>query len=588
MPYRIHIGDRDYSTWNIVSMDTTGPLDEDISVDPNVHKLFNHDVFDIEGSDHTIQLLHSPIRSSSSIPAVLVLDGNKTYGRERRPESGQTYTPDKIRIKCGRLLYKCIPDDKRLPAFLVPYEIKHIGFSKVYSNLYVTMRFDQWYDKHPRGKLDQVIGSIDVLDHYYEYQLYCKSLHASIHPFQKAATHSLQGVAHDSLLNSILAKYPNIENRTHSHNIFTIDPSGSADLDDGVSIRMGDDGVTYVVSIYIANVTLWIDQLSLWDAFSTRVSTIYLPDKKRPMLPTILSDGLCSLHQGVRRLAFVLDLHVREDEIVDIGFRNAVVRVSTNFAYEDDALIQDPHYNTLFALVCRLSQRYPYVHTIRNSHDVVSYLMIAMNYYCAKELQAHHTGIFRTTVTKTKASQIPESLPDDVRRFVAMWNNTSGCYTTYDTSLNHSLLNIDAYIHITSPIRRLVDLLNLIQFQTITSMFTFSESAGRFFEKWLGELDYINTAMRSIRKLQCDSLLLDRCQHDVRLLEAVYDGYLFDKLTREDGLYQYTVYLPELKLSSRVILRAELNNYTVKMCKLYWFINEDSFKRKIRVQVLDE
>ena len=41
-----------------------------------------------------------------------------------------------------------------------------------------------------------------------------------------------------------------------------------------------------------------MDRLSvLWRSFTKRVSTIYLPDKKRPMLPTILSDCLCSLQE---------------------------------------------------------------------------------------------------------------------------------------------------------------------------------------------------------------------------------------------------------------------------------------------------
>ena len=61
------------------------------------------------------------------MPGVLLLDGNKTYGRQKNGN----------KIKQGKLLYKCIPDDMRLPAFLVPYEIKNMGFSKVFKNLYV-------------------------------------------------------------------------------------------------------------------------------------------------------------------------------------------------------------------------------------------------------------------------------------------------------------------------------------------------------------------------------------------------------------------------------------------------------------------
>ena len=70
------------------------------------------------------------------------------------------------------------PYDVRMPEFLVPYEIKKLGFSKVTQNLYVTISFNEWTDKHPRAKLENVIGAVDVIENYYEYQLYCKTLNA--------------------------------------------------------------------------------------------------------------------------------------------------------------------------------------------------------------------------------------------------------------------------------------------------------------------------------------------------------------------------------------------------------------------------
>ena len=60
-----------------------------------------------------------------------------------------------------QLLYKCIPDDKRIPIFLVPYKIKP-GFNKK-KNKYVVFEFKEWTDKHPRGVLGQTIGDVDNL-----------------------------------------------------------------------------------------------------------------------------------------------------------------------------------------------------------------------------------------------------------------------------------------------------------------------------------------------------------------------------------------------------------------------------------------
>ena len=98
-------------------------------------------------------------------------------------------------------------------------------------------------------------------------------------------------------------------------------------------------------------------------------------------------------------------------------------------------------------------------------------------------------------------------------------------------------------------------------------------------------LEYINITMRSIRKLQTDSSMLDLYANSPQILEKEYDGYLFNKKNDNDGLYQYSVYLPELKLSSRIKLREEIDNYSCHKIKMFMFNNEDKFKRKIRLQL---
>jgi hypothetical protein len=69
-------------------------------------------------------------------------------------------------------------------------------------------------------------------------------------------------------------------------------------------------------------------------------------------------------------------------------------------------------------------------------------------------------------------------------------------------------------------------------------------------------------------------------------MEKEYDGYLFDKILRNDGLFQFMVFLPELKLSSRITLRDNIDNYENKKFKLFLFNDEASFKKKIRLHLL--
>ena len=188
---------------------------------------------------------------------------------------------------------------------------------------------------------------------------------------------------------------------------------------------------------------------------------------------------------------------------------------------------------------------------------------------------------------------VPDSLPEDVAKYIKIWNSASGQYidgtlvTNSDTSsVRHELLDMDAYIHITSPIRRLVDLLNMIKIQSILGLVKLSENVDKFYEKWLRDLEYINTTMRSIRKVQCDCTLLDLCANNADVIDKEYDGYIFDKINRNDGLFQYIVFLPELKLSSRITLRDDFENFESRKFKLFLFNDEESFKRKIRLHLV--
>ena len=571
--YKVHINDRNYTSWTFYNTVDFLPLE--LQIRPDEHKLFSNDVFSVDEETNSIAILHSSIRTCSSIPGVIILKNNKTYGRAQN----------------GKLLYKCIPDDKRLPAFLIPYEMKNIGFSKVFTNHYVTFNYVEWVDKHPRAVISQMIGCVETLDNFYEYQLYCKSLNASIQKFNKDTNTALKTKTHNDFIENICTKYSNIEDRSDQTKweVFTIDPPKSLDFDDGFSIRTLENGIQQL-SIYIANVTIWIDVLNLWDSFSRRISTIYLPDRKRPMLPTILSDCLCSLQSNHFRIAFVMDVFIQNNEITQIKYSNCMIKVHKNYSYEEADLLTNSNYKLLMDLTKKLSIKYKYINSVRNSHDVVCYLMILMNYNTAKELLRNNNGIFRSTIIK-KEFAVPEHIPEDVGKFIKIWNSSSGQYIDVKTlengqSISHDLLEMDAYIHITSPIRRLVDLLNIIKFQQNSGIVQLSENADKFYNNWLKEIEYINTTMRAIRKVQNDCSLLHYCATTPEVLSKTYNGYAFDKITRNDGLFQYIVYLPELKLASRVTLRDDIGNYEMKQFKLYLFHDEDNYKKKIRLQLL--
>ena len=211
--------------------------------DPLEEKLFDQDEIELNHSDNTVSLIHSPVRQHRSIPGVLILANKKTFGR--------------IGTK---MLYQCQPDDKHLPTFLVPYQGKQ-KFSKNPVNKYVTFEFVSWTDKHPRGKLTNTLGSVDDLPSFYEYQLYCKSLNASIQNFTRDAAQALKKKTEEEFIEMILAKYPTIHNKIDNKTkIFAIDPKHSRDYDDAFDIEIISDN-EYKICVYISNVPLWMECL---------------------------------------------------------------------------------------------------------------------------------------------------------------------------------------------------------------------------------------------------------------------------------------------------------------------------------------
>jgi exoribonuclease R len=565
MSYKILIEDRNYTEWNLYDATSLQEVCK-ITIEPSTLKLFSGDTFDYDGSN--VSILHSCVRSMPCIPGILMVKDGKTFGKTGKNNN-------------EKYLYKCIPDDKRFPTFTVPYALK-LGFSKNIDNKYIVFRFDNWTGKHPQGTIVSVLGDVDILSNYYEYQLYCKSLYASIQNFNKAASDALKQKTEPEFISSTIEKY-GLVNRTHEP-VFSIDSKETTDYDDAFSIiPWGDDA--YKISIYIANVPLWMEELELWNSFSERISTIYLPDRKRPMMPLTLSNCVCSLCEQVVRLAFAIDIIVKNNEIIGYTFQNTYINVYKNHTYESKELKEDDNYKKIFDAVDKLSHVYKYSSKIRSSYDLVSYLMILMNYYTALEMIKYNNGIYRSVNFNSKTEdQI--NLPEDVNNFLKIWNGSCGQYDLYDKRKCHDMLHLETYIHCTSPIRRLVDLLNMARLQQNLRLVNYSLVFEKFEKHWTERLEYINTTMRAIRKIQSDCSLLEMCTNRPYICEKEYDGYIFDKIVRNDGLFQYIVYLAEVKTVSRITSRYELTDFNKYKFRIFIFNDEASLKKKVRLHII--
>jgi ribonuclease R len=114
---------------------------------------------------------------------------------------------------------------------------------------------------------------------------------------------------------------------------YTIDPPDAKDFDDAVSVEVQSDG--WKVYVHIADVTHYVHPDGPIDSEARfRSTSVYLPSGVLPMLPPKLSEDLCSLKEGVDRLALTAIIDLDPDMVVrSYSFHPSVIRVRRNLSY---------------------------------------------------------------------------------------------------------------------------------------------------------------------------------------------------------------------------------------------------------------
>ena len=117
---------------------------------------------------------------------------------------------------------------------------------------------------------------------------------------------------------------------------FTIDPITAKDFDDALSFKVLSNG-TYEVGIHIADVSYYVEPNTLLDQEAyDRATSVYLVDRVVPMLPEVLSNGLCSLRPKEDKFTFsaVFTLN-KEGQVQDEWYGRTVINSDYRFAYEE-------------------------------------------------------------------------------------------------------------------------------------------------------------------------------------------------------------------------------------------------------------
>jgi len=527
---------------NYINIEWKG-TDDSPTIDPVISKLISGDIIEND-------ILSKPSRLRKEVlQGILVLSG-KSYGRYK-----------------NKLLYKCIPNNKGLPSFLIPYDTK-IGFSKKREDKLISFKFERWIEKHPGGLLLETIGEVSDINSYAEYLLRCKNVTQSIKPFTTEITTTIQRIKQtdDEIIDNIRQKY-NLCDRT-SLSVISIDPSGCKDIDDAVGVLH--NGSTTILSIYIANVPLIIDYLELWEHIGLRMSTIYLPDRNRPMLPPKLSTDLGSLLAGKRRIAMALDLVIKDNVIIDTTYTPCIVSLEKNYAYEEHLLLNNSMYIIIKSLVSSLNLKYPHVDDIVDSHEVVQWLMICMNKNSATVLAESNKGVFRTLKMNSPPSGTYK-IPKEINSIIRTWDSTGSKYTL-DTECGHDMMGGQLYTQVTSPIRRIIDFMNMSYLNGIHGI----NLPMGYITILSTKLDYINEQLKSIKKIQNDITLLQL----MGVCNGPYKGFIIGHDSET-----YTIYFPDIQVISTLQSKENLILYSEHMFTFHAFNDEHTLRRKVRIHL---
>lgn len=272
---------------------------------------------------------------------------------------------------------------------------------------------------------------------------------------------------------------------------FTIDAEKTRDYDDAFSVLEWSEE-KLVVAVHITDLsTIVRPGEPLFKEAEERITSVYTIEESVPMFPESLSNDTFSLKAGEDRIALSFKLSISGNgnwNIIDVVPQ--IIRVWENFSYEQaDRLIEEEHeYWGLLYKFCLLAQekriqngalnlaRKEFEYDISNpeqiriiplnrnsaSNRIIEELAIAVNRETGRLFnEADFPGIYRTQSSYKIVKELDDEnqhLPENIRVEPARLTTIAGI---------HAGLGCEVYMHVTSPIRRFVDLITQQQLKKL-------------------------------------------------------------------------------------------------------------------------
>jgi exoribonuclease-2 len=270
--------------------------------------------------------------------------------------------------------------------------------------------------------------------------------------------------------------------------VFTIDGPTTRDFDDGLHIEK--QGDNFLVGIHISDVGLYVKQgTALFEEALKRGTSIYFPEKQISMLPPALSEDKLSLLKDQERpaLSFLVLLSPAA-EVLKYEIFHSIISVKQQLTYPeaDRQIKKDPQLAAIAALSVLLRQRrvnrgalllpMPELTITINEEDsieirrsevnspsriLIAEFMILANTLGAQFLAEREApGLFRCQAEPRQ--RIIDGFEKDIIKVIQQRKRLSPM-SLLTTPKGHSCVGAPQYTTVTSPIRRLLDLIMQLQ-----------------------------------------------------------------------------------------------------------------------------
>jgi ribonuclease R len=177
-----------------------------------------------------------------------------------------------------------------------------------------------------RAQIEKIVGRVDVLEDVIEALLLDTLVERG---FSKRVLEEAEEAA------ALESRRDNGRSDLRDLFTFTVDPETARDFDDALSFEETDGHV--LVYVHIADVAYYVEAETRVDREALRRATsVYVPTGVEPMLPPLLSAGVCSLQPGVDRKAVTVEMEMTlGGDLHSVRFYRSLIRSDERLNYDE-------------------------------------------------------------------------------------------------------------------------------------------------------------------------------------------------------------------------------------------------------------